>query len=138
MGKQPCDVCGENRECFTHMDSNKKAHTVCSDKCMDSGKGKGTDTSPVLGGGRMVLDKAFRTGWSVVKFESDAEWLARRRKLAEPGWLTCPNCNGGGMQGTGDSRGGCDDCGGIGKVPPCSKCNGPTYGKKWCRGKCDE
>lgn len=51
---QGCDVCGETDGVFTYMDENKRAHMVCSDACMDKGKGKGRGTTPVLGGGRMV------------------------------------------------------------------------------------
>ena len=51
---QGCDVCGETDGLFTYMDNNKRAHMVCSDACMDKNKGKGTETTSVLGGGRMV------------------------------------------------------------------------------------
>ena len=80
---------------------------------------------------------AFDKAWGVVK-ESyrrnlgfdilDEEWSKRMQAKAGPDWMTCPNCRGSGMQGSGDRRGSCDDCGGIRKVPPCSNCGGPTYG----------
>ena len=51
---QGCDVCGKKDGLFTYMDHNKKAHMVCSDACMNKNKGKGTGTTPVLGGGKMA------------------------------------------------------------------------------------
>ena len=86
-----------------------------------------------------IFDKA----WGIVK-ESDEEWSKRMQAKAGSDWMTCPNCRGSGMQGSGDRRGSCDDCGGIRKVPPCSNCGGPTYGVKdqeegWpkCRAGCN-
>ena len=49
-----CEVCGETDGLFKYMDSDKRMHMVCSDKCMDKNTGRGRETTPVLGGGRMA------------------------------------------------------------------------------------
>jgi|5_EtaG_2_1085323.scaffolds.fasta_scaffold150277_1 hypothetical protein len=94
IGKsQGCDVCGETDGLFTYMDNNKKAHMVCSDACMDKNKGKGRGTTPVLGGGRMVIND--------IPMDEDPYYTTKDRK--------CKSC--------GEMNTGSDTCSG-----PCGQC----------------